>query len=168
MARKATIDFTASAVEGLPMTQLSHLDPQDRPCMVDVTNKPDSLRRAVAQGFIQLKPETVALIAGRQIRKGNVLITAELAGIQAAKQTALLIPLCHPLTLSKIGVNAKLCDDGIRVTAEVKCTGQTGVEMEALTAVSVALLTVYDLCKAVDKNMQIQQIHLIEKTKDSL
>ena len=148
------------------MKELSHLDGQDRPRMVDVTGKPESHRRALAEGFIRLTPETVALIADRQIRKGNVLITAELAGVQAAKQTSQLIPLCHPLMLGKVAVTAELRDAGVHVAAEVKCTGQTGVEMEALTAVSVALLTVYDMCKAVDKSMQIEGIRLIEKTKE--
>lgn len=146
-------------------SELSHLDAQDRPRMVDVTDKPESHRLALAEGFIRLQPETCQLIAENRIRKGNVLLIAELAGVQSAKQTAQLIPLCHPLILGKIAVSAELAEGGVKVTAEVKCTGQTGVEMEALTAVSVALLTVYDMCKAVDKTMEIGVVRLLQKTK---
>lgn len=147
------------------MTELSHIGTDNRPAMVDVSDKPQSCRVAKAQGQIKLAPGTVGLIESNQIKKGNVLITAELAGVQAAKKTFDLIPLCHPLILSKINVQATLLEDGVEVFSEVKCTGQTGVEMEALTAVSVALLTIYDMCKAVDKNMVIGQITLLEKTK---
>jgi cyclic pyranopterin phosphate synthase len=147
------------------MNELTHIDADNRPAMVDVSEKPLSHRVAKAEGFIKLAPETVALIGANQIKKGNVLITAELAGVQAAKKTFDLIPLCHPLILSKISVKAALAEDGVAVVSEVKCTGQTGVEMEALTAVSVALLTIYDMCKAVDKQMKLGGIRLIEKTK---
>lgn len=145
---------------------LSHIDEHGRPRMVDVSDKPLSHRLARAQGFIRLQPHTVELIQGQKIAKGNVLVTAELSGVQAAKQTAALIPLCHTLLLSSVEVQAELQADGIRVTSQVKCTGQTGAEMEALTAVSVALLTVYDMCKAVDKSMEIGSIRLLEKSKE--
>ncbi len=148
--------------------ELSHLDSRDRPRMVEVGEKPLSRRRAKASGRIALAPETRRLIAENGIRKGSVLLTAELAGVQSAKQTAALIPLCHPLPLSGIQVRAALVGDGVEVVAETSCTGQTGVEMEALTAVSVALLTVYDMCKAVDKTMQVGEIRLLEKTKEPL
>jgi len=145
--------------------QLTHMDDQNRPRMVDVSDKGISERAAKASGRIELTPETVSLIAESKIKKGNVLTTAELAGVQAGKQTANLIPLCHTLLLTKVSVTADLTADGVEVTSEVKCTGKTGVEMEALTAVSVALLTVYDMCKAVDRSMKIGDIKLVEKTK---
>ena len=147
------------------MTDLSHLDDQDRPRMVDVSAKGISYRVARATGHISLQKATCALIAENKIKKGNVLTIAELAGVQAAKQTSTLIMLCHPLLLSKVHVEAVLTDGGVTATSEVKCTGQTGVEMEALCAVSVALLTVYDMCKAVDKTMEMGGIRLLEKTK---
>ena len=150
------------------MSRLSHIGDDHRPAMVDVSGKPVSLRRAKARGFIRLQPGTLRLIAENGIKKGNVLITAELAGIQAAKRTSDLIPLCHPLTLSNVQVHAELRDDGAEVMSEVRCAGQTGVEMEALTAVSVALLTIYDMCKAVDKEMEIGGITLLEKTKGEI
>ena len=145
--------------------QLTHMDDQNRPRMVDVSDKGISDRVARAAGRIKLTPETVALIAESKIKKGNVLTTAELAGVQAGKQTANLIPLCHTLLLSKVSVTATLVADGVEVTSEVKCTGKTVVEMEALTAVSVALLTIYDMCKAVDKSMTLGNITLLSKTK---
>ncbi|MEI6563521.1 MAG: cyclic pyranopterin monophosphate synthase MoaC [bacterium] len=145
--------------------EFTHFDEKGRPRMVDVGDKPPSHRTARAEGRIGLQPETVCRIRENQIGKGNVLITAELAGVQAAKQTALLIPLCHTLSLSKVCVEAVLETDSVRVTAEIKCTGQTGCEMEALTAVSVALLTVYDMCKAVDKTMELGSIRLLAKQK---
>lgn len=147
------------------MNKLSHIDGRSRPRMVDVSAKAVSLREAVASGFITLQPATVRLIRSRKVAKGNVLVTAELAGIQAAKRTPELIPLCHSLLLSRAGVEAVLERKGVRVTGTVVCTGQTGVEMEALTAVSVALLTIYDMCKAVDKKMLIRDVKLVSKTK---
>jgi cyclic pyranopterin phosphate synthase len=147
------------------MKKLTHLDDQSRPRMVDVTDKAVSYRVARAQGHIDLQGDTVALIKQHGIKKGNVLTVAELAGVQAAKQTPQLIPLCHTLLLSRVHVDAVLNERGVTVTSEVKCTGQTGVEMEALTAVSVALLTVYDMVKAVDKTMRLHEIRLLEKTK---
>lgn len=143
----------------------THLNQEGKARMVDVSHKPDQQRIAVAVGTIKLSPETIRLIENDQIKKGNVLTLAEIAGIQAAKQTSQLIPLCHPLLLTKIEVNTSLTAEGVDVRAIVKCTGKTGVEMEALTAVSVALLTVYDMCKAVDQNMEIVNIRLIEKSK---
>lgn len=150
------------------MSKLSHTDSEGRARMVDVSDKTIQRRRALAQGFIRMQPETVALVRENQIKKGDVLTVAEIAGIQAAKRAHELIPLCHPLQLSKVNVSCMLLDDGVQVTAEVICTGQTGVEMEALTGVHVALLTVYDMCKAVDKTMIMEQIHLVEKIKEDL
>ncbi len=137
--------------------------------MVDVGNKPMQQRAAVAAGFISLQAETLKLIADSEIKKGDVLTVSEIAGVQAAKQTADLIPLCHSLQLTQVLVETKLVDrhdkKGVEVIATVKCNGQTGVEMEALTAASVALLTIYDMCKAVDKKMIIDNIHLTKKEK---
>lgn len=149
-------------------TDLTHLDAQDRPRMVDVGDKPLSCRIALAQGRIALQPATVARIEAGEIRKGNVLLVAELAGVQAAKATSNLIPLCHPLLPSQIDVKATLETDGVRVDATVKCIGQTGAEMESLTAVSIALLTIYDMCKAVDKTMEIHHVRLLSKTKEQV
>lgn len=146
--------------------KLSHIGNDNRPSMVDVSHKPKQKRTAVASGFIKLQPETLKLITDNQIKKGNVLLTAELAGVMAAKKTGELIPLCHPLLLSKIDVKATPKENGILVKGTVICTGQTGVEMEALTAVTTALLTIYDMCKAVDKTMEIGQTKLIQKTKE--
>ena len=150
------------------MGKLSHVDPDGRASMVDVSGKPLQRRRAIAAGRIDLQPDTVALIHDNNIKKGDVLTVAQIAGIQAAKRTHELIPLCHPLQLGKIDVTCQLDDHGVTVTAGVTCIGQTGVEMEALTAVSVALLTVYDMCKAVDKQMVIHNTRLLEKTKEDL
>ena len=147
------------------MKRLTHLSSDGRAQMVDVSAKPMSARRAVAAGKIRLQRATLDLIAKDQIAKGNVFATARIAGIQAAKQTAQLIPLCHTLPLSEVKIDIEMIVDG----AEVKCTAQTvaqtGVEMEVLTGVTVALLTIYDMCKAVDKQMQICDVRLIEKTK---
>jgi len=148
--------------------ELSHIDNNGKANMVDVGGKPQQIRQAKATGFIMLSSETVKLIKENQMKKGDVLTVSEIAGIQAAKQTPSLIPLCHTLMLTKVDVKATLLDNGVKVNSLVKCVGQTGVEMEALTAVSVALLTVYDMCKAVDKNMVIDGITLIEKTKQDL
>ena len=147
------------------MKKLSHVDEQGRASMVDVTAKKPQLRLARASGRINLADATIALVTDNSIAKGDVLGVAQLAGIQAAKRTSELIPLCHPLGLTRIDVQAVLDDRGARVTAEVTCVGRTGVEMEALTAVSVALLAVYDMCKAVDKGMEIGEIKLLEKVK---
>lgn len=143
--------------------RLSHIDTAGNARMVDVTDKDKTYREAVAEGFVRTRPETVAAIAGGDIPKGNVFTTAKIAGIQAAKQTADLIPLCHPLSLSWIEIEFKPGEDRIHIRAVVKTTEATGVEMEALTAVSVAALTIYDMCKAVDKDMTIEDIRLVEK-----
>ncbi len=147
------------------MRRLTHIAADSSARMVDVSAKPQSVRTAIASGKIRLRRETLELISKNKIAKGNVFTTARIAGIQAAKQTAQLIPLCHTLPLGEVKIDIVTSNDG----AEVKCTArtvaQTGVEMEALTGVSIALLTVYDMCKAVDKEMEISGIRLIEKTK---
>ena len=147
------------------MSKFSHLDAEGRARMVDVGQKKPQRRLARAAGAIQLTAATLDLIRNDRIAKGNVLTVAQIAGIQAAKRTGELIPLCHPLSLDHVGVTLELDDAGVTATSEVSCTGRTGVEMEALTAVSVALLTVYDMCKAVDKQMKIGPIVLLEKVK---
>ncbi len=147
------------------MKELTHLNKQGKASMVDVSQKPDNLRVARATGFIHLSPETLALVQEHTIKKGDVITVAEIAGIQAAKLTSLLIPLCHQINLTKVEVNCRTEKDGIRVNSLSKCIGQTGVEMEALTAVNVALLTIYDMCKAVDKQMVLGDIQLISKEK---
>lgn len=149
-----------------PTPSLSHLDAQGQAQMVDVSAKNTTVRQAIAEGIVRVLPETFAAIASGNAPKGDVLGTARLAGIMAAKQTAQLIPLCHPLPLQKVEVQilpeARL--PGYRIRAEVKTKAETGVEMEALTAVSVAALTLYDMAKALEKSIQIEQIHLISKT----
>ena len=147
------------------MSKLSHTDELGKANMVDVGHKKTQIRIAIAKGFISLNPESVALIRENKIKKGDVLTVAEIAGIQASKLTSTLIPLCHPLNITKSDVKCLLTDVGIEITGQVNCIGQTGVEMEALTAVSIGLLTIYDMCKAVDKNMIISNIHLVSKTK---
>ena len=145
--------------------KLSHLNAQGKLHMVDVGNKPSMVRRAEAAGRILLQPDTIQKICDGAIIKGDVLAAAEIAGVMAAKKTAELIPLCHPLFIDQINVKTALLPDGVKVSATVRSTGPTGVEMEALTAVSVALLTLYDMCKAVDKQMTIQDIVLVKKMK---
>ncbi len=145
--------------------KLTHIDARGRAKMVDVSAKSVQLREAVARGMIRLKPATLRLIKSNQITKGDVLNTARIAGIQAAKRTAELIPLCHPLNLTHVDVHLTLAKDRIVITATAKIAAQTGVEMEALTAVAVAALTIYDMCKAVDKEMVIGEIKLVSKTK---
>ena len=144
---------------------LSHINCDGKPIMVDVSYKNNILRIAKAQGFITLHKTTVELILKNDIAKGNVLTTAEIAGINAAKRTCELIPLCHNLQLTNIAVNALLKENGIQIESIVKAVDKTGVEMEALVAVNIALLTIYDMCKAVDKKMEIINIKLIEKYK---
>lgn len=177
--------------------KFSHTDEGGKARMVDVGDKPVQQRSATARGFIRLHPETLVLVAENQLKKGDVLTVAEIAGIQAAKETSSLIPLCHPLQITKVEVKTRILGydnarnkntgeqsppdaaglpdegpekpkghiHGIEVSATVRCNGQTGVEMEALTAAATALLTIYDMCKAVDKNMVIEQLVLLEKTK---
>ncbi len=145
--------------------KLSHLDSQGRARMVDIGYKPDTDRLAVARGEVWMQPETLAQIRAGALKKGDLIATAELAGVMAAKRTAELIPLCHPLALTQITVDLDLDEalPGVIITARVRTRGKTGVEMEALTAVSVAALTVYDMAKAVDTAMQIGNIRLLEK-----
>jgi len=145
--------------------RLTHIDESGKAKMVDVGHKADLYREATATGHIMLAAETVALIRDNAIRKGDVLTTAEIAAIQGAKRTPELIPLCHNILLSSVEVSTVLHDDRVVVNATARCNGKTGVEMEALTAVSVGLLTIYDMCKAVDKAMVIEGIHLVEKVK---
>ncbi len=147
------------------MSELSHIDKDGKANMVDVGHKPLQIRVAKASGFIQLQASTLKQIKENLIKKGDVITIAEIAGIQAAKETSRLIPLCHPLQLTKIDVKAQLQEKGISVSSTTKCIGQTGVEMEALTAVNVALLTIYDMCKAIDKQMVISDIQLDFKEK---
>jgi cyclic pyranopterin phosphate synthase len=149
------------------MKKLSHIDDAGHAAMVDISAKPVVLREAVARGEIHLERETLALIESNQIAKGNVFATARLAGIMAAKKTGELIPLCHPLPITHCEVNFEILSerDRIVITASAKIASQTGVEMEALTAVSVAALTIYDMCKAVDKQMRITDVVLVSKIK---
>ncbi|MGA2110823.1 MAG: cyclic pyranopterin monophosphate synthase MoaC [Anaerolineales bacterium] len=144
---------------------LTHVDDTGKARMVDVGGKPASERMAVARGQVRMRAETLALIRNNEIQKGDVLTVAQVAAIQGAKRTADLIPLCHPLPLSAIDVRLDLSEQlpGVLITATVKTTARTGVEMEALTAVSIAALTVYDMAKAAEKTMQIENIRLVEK-----
>jgi cyclic pyranopterin phosphate synthase len=147
------------------MNRLTHLADDGSAQMVDVSAKEASVREAVAAGTIRLRPETLELISENKIGKGNVFATARVAGIQAAKQTPQLIPLCHNLMLSHVEIEIASGGPGLEVRCTARTIAQTGVEMEALTGVSVALLTIYDMCKAVDKEMQIENIRLVKKTK---
>ena len=148
------------------MKRLTHIGPDGRAQMVNVSAKPLSARTAVAKGKIKLQRKTLELISADQIAKGNVFATARIAGIQAAKRTAHLIPLCHTLPLSEAKVDIVTLQSGAEVTCTAQTVAQTGVEMEALTGVAVALLTIYDMCKAVDKEMIISDVRLISKTKE--
>ncbi len=147
------------------MKKLTHTDEKGKAKMVDVSQKPDQVREAVARGFIRLLPETIEMIRDNQLKKGDVLTVAQIAGIQGAKRTGELIPLCHPLQLWKIDVKCTLQENGVEAECTTLCIGKTGVEMEALTGVNIALLTVYDMCKAVDQQMVIENVRLISKTK---
>lgn len=147
----------------MPTERFSHLDEHGDVCMVDISQKQFTARTAVAEGKIKLRAETLAAIQEGAVTKGNVLTTAKLAGIHAAKRTAELIPLCHPLRLTWVDLSLRLVEDGIEICATTKANDATGVEMEALTAVSVSALTVYDMCKAIDSSMRIEGIHLVEK-----
>jgi cyclic pyranopterin monophosphate synthase len=150
---------------GCVMEELTHFDESGRAKMVDVSAKAETSREAVARGFIGMKPETLELVAQGKLAKGDVLAVAQVAGIMGAKQTHVLIPMCHPLLLTGVKMDFQLdrSNNRILIEARVKTSGKTGVEMEALTAVSIAGLTIYDMCKAVDKEMEIGQIHLLEK-----
>lgn len=146
------------------MSGLTHIDAEGRARMVDVSDKADTDREAVAEGFVRLAPETLALALSGQARKGDVRAVAEIAGLMAAKRTSDLIPLCHPLDIAKAEVAVEAVDGRLRVTARVRTTGRTGVEMEALTAVSVACLTLYDMLKAADRGMVIEDVRLLAKS----
>jgi cyclic pyranopterin monophosphate synthase len=148
----------------MPDRGLTHIDPLGRARMVDVTPKEATHRRAVARGRVHMKPETTSLVARGAINKGDVLAVARVAGIQAAKRTPDLIPLCHPLLVGSVLVNFRIEDDYIEVEAQVETVDRTGVEMEALTACAVACLTIYDMCKSSDRGMVIGEITLWEKT----
>jgi cyclic pyranopterin phosphate synthase len=146
------------------MSDLSHVDSEGNVRMVDVGAKPLSRRRAVARARLRVAPETAARL--RELPKGDALVTGELAGIMAAKRTSELIPLCHPLPLSHVGVSVEVGESGVEITATAETTAQTGVEMEALTAATIAALTVYDMAKAVDKDMAIEEVRLVSKEKE--
>lgn len=148
------------------MTDLSHVDESGEVRMVDVGAKPLSRRRAVARASVRTGPETAGRL--RDLPKGDALATARIAGIMAAKRTSELVPLCHPLPLSHVGVELDVVEDGVEIVASAETTAQTGVEMEALVAASVAALTVYDMAKAVDDGMVISEVRLVEKTKQEL
>lgn len=150
------------------MAKLTHTDESGRAHMVDTGGKPVQHRMAMASGRINMLPETLRLVAENLMKKGDVITVAELAGIQAAKQCGTLIPLCHNIPLDQVRLSLNADEDGITAVSTVSCTGRTGVEMEALTGVSVALLTVYDMCKAVDKTMTITDIQLIKKEKHDI
>jgi cyclic pyranopterin phosphate synthase len=145
------------------MTSLTHLDEHGNAHMVDVGGKAETARIAIASGRIRMSPEALAAIRDGDVPKGDVLAAARIAGIMAAKKTAELIPLCHPLALDSVGVDFAFEDDGVRATATASLTGRTGVEMEAMTACSIALLTIYDMAKAIDKGMIMEDVRLIEK-----
>jgi cyclic pyranopterin phosphate synthase len=146
------------------MSKLTHIGDDGRARMVDVSEKPSTAREAVAEGFVRMSAETLALAISGAGKKGEVFAVAELAGVMAAKKTSDLIPMCHPLALSKVEVRVEPGDGGLSVTARAKTTGPTGVEMEALTAVSVACLTLYDMLKASEKGMVIEAVRLVSKT----
>ncbi len=146
------------------MNELTHFDEKGNTRMVDVGGKQQTLRTAIAKGHVTAQPETLRLITEQQMKKGNVVEVARLAGYMSAKRTSELIPLCHPLNLTSIRVDVAIVEGKIEIEAEVQTVGRTGVEMEALTAVSVAGLTVYDMCKAVDREMRISEIRLVKKT----
>ena len=148
------------------MKKLTHMDESGRPKMVDITEKPDTHRQAVARGLVRMQPDTLELIKKGSMAKGDVLAVAQLAGIMAAKQTPDLIPLCHPLLIGDVGIefNIDEKESTVEITTTVESTGKTGVEMEALTATAVTALTIYDMCKAVDRGMRIENIRLVRKS----
>jgi cyclic pyranopterin phosphate synthase len=150
------------------MSEFTHIDQNGKAVMVDISDKKIQKREAIACGEITLTPSTIDLILNNSMKKGDVLTVARIAGIQAVKATSGMIPLCHPLLFTNIVLTAEITDLGVIASCTVGCTGQTGAEMEALTGVSVALLTVYDMCKAVDKTMEIGKIKLISKTKQDI
>ena len=163
-ARGRTTPGSHDMPESSPPRELSHVDARGQARMVDVGEKPSTRRRAVAEGLVRISRQLAEQIAANTLAKGNLLEVARLAGVQAAKRTGDLIPLCHTLPVDFANVEARLDGDCVRLRAEVKCEAKTGVEMEALTAVAIAALTVIDMGKAVDRHMVIEQIRLIEKT----
>ncbi len=165
MKRAARSDAGAEQAQAPAAPTLTHVDAQGRVRMVDVGDKPDTERVAVARGEIAMRPETLRLIVEQGLPKGDVLATAQVAGIMAAKRTPELIPLCHPIPITQVEVAFRIDEPAARIeiTATVHSRGQTGVEMEALTAVSVAALTIYDMAKAAEKSMRIGNIHLVHK-----
>jgi cyclic pyranopterin monophosphate synthase len=150
------------------MKRLSHVSSDGRVRMVDVSAKPHTFRTAIATGKIKIKRATANAISGNRIGKGNVFATAQIAGIQAAKRAAELIPLCHPLPLSNVEIDFAMKSGVVSATCSARTTAQTGVEMEALTGVAIALLTIYDMCKAIDKEMEISDVRLVKKTKRAI
>ncbi len=148
--------------------ELTHVNKAGNAFMVDVSSKEVVRRTASAFGKILLQKETIDLVRANLLKKGDVLAVAKIAGIMAAKKTEELIPLCHCLNLEHVDINFNIVDDGIEITSQVITSGKTGVEMEALTAVSVSALTIYDMCKAVDKKMNIENVHLLEKKKEKI
>ncbi len=148
------------------MEKLTHIDAQGRPRMVDITDKPDTHREAVARGIVRMQASTFQLLKGGKMAKGDVLAVAQLAGIMAAKQTPNLIPLCHPILIGDVRVEFSLGEESstVEITTTVESTGKTGVEMEALTATAITALTIYDMCKAVDRGMKIESIRLVRKS----
>ncbi|MFC1978515.1 cyclic pyranopterin monophosphate synthase MoaC [Chloroflexota bacterium] len=145
--------------------KLTHIDSSGRARMVDVGQKPDTERAATAKGTVKMQPATFDLIKKGQVAKGDVLAVAQVAGISAAKQTPHLIPMCHPIAIDSVAMDFELKKpDAVEITATVKCTGKTGVEMEAITAVSISALTIYDMCKAVDHGMKIENVRLVKKS----
>jgi len=145
--------------------ELTHIDKSGRAHMVDVGQKPDTQRVAIAKGTVKMQLSTFGLIKNGQVAKGDVLAVAQVAGISAAKQTPNLIPMCHPIAITSVAMDFELKEpDAVEITATVKCTGKTGVEMEAVTAVSVGALTIYDMCKAVDRGMVIENVRLVKKS----
>ena len=145
------------------MEKLTHIDEKGQVRMVDVSQKPKTQRTATAAGKVLMRPDTLELVRTGGVRKGDVLAVAQVAGIMAAKRTWELVPMCHPVQLTGVDVSFSLEEDGIAITATCRCCGETGVEMEALTAASVACLTIYDMCKAMDRGMQIGEIRLLRK-----
>ncbi len=145
-------------------SRLTHVDDRGQARMVEVTDKADTRREAVARGFVRMSPEVIDLIRKQELKKGDPLPVARVAGIMAAKRTHDLIPLCHPLPLTSVTIDLEIREDGIDIESRVVCVGKTGVEMEALTAVTVAALTLYDMCKAVDKRMVIESVMLVKKS----
>ncbi len=150
------------------MSNFTHIDKDGHAQMVNVGNKTVQYRRAIAEGSIYLENETIQKIKQFEIKKGDVLTVAKIAGIQAAKQASSLIPLCHPLSLHLVQIDFEVTEQKIIVRSTVECEAKTGAEMEALTATSIALLTIYDMCKAIDKNMHIEEIRLVEKIKTNI